>query len=90
LFVLPSVRVGFLGWAQISDLQLCNLQGLMRIATWPPPTQRKSGCGLEPRLHAMVMQKITDTIEKDLAKRNKAGKKKPAKKKIAPANAAAQ
>jgi hypothetical protein len=62
----------------------------MRIATWPPPTQRKSGCGLEPRLHAMVMQKITDTIEKDLAKRNKAGKKKPAKKKIAPANAAAQ
>jgi len=35
-----------------------------------------------PRLHAMVMRKIGDVIEKDLAKRIKAGKKKPAKKKI--------
>jgi hypothetical protein len=43
-----------------------------------------------PRLHAMVMRKIVDVIEKDLAKRIKASKKKPAKKKILPANAAAQ
>jgi pimeloyl-ACP methyl ester carboxylesterase len=43
-----------------------------------------------PRLHAMVMRKIADVIEKDLAKRIKASKKKPAKKKIPPANAAAQ
>lgn len=43
-----------------------------------------------PRLHAMVMRKIADVVEKDLAKRTKASKKKPAKKKIAPANAAAQ
>jgi hypothetical protein len=43
-----------------------------------------------PRLHAMVMRKITDVVEKDLAKKTKASKKKPAKKKIAPANAAAQ
>src|SRR6516164_9765238 len=42
-----------------------------------------------PRLHAMVMRKIADVIEKDLAKRIKASKKKPAKKKIPPANAAA-
>ncbi len=41
-----------------------------------------------PRLHAMVMRKITDVVEKDLAKRIKASKKKPAKKKIAPASAA--
>jgi hypothetical protein len=38
----------------------------------------------------MVMRKIADVIEKDLAKRIKASKKKPAKKKIPPANAAAQ
>jgi hypothetical protein len=38
----------------------------------------------------MVMRKIADVIEKDLAKRIKAGKKKPAKKKIPPANAAPQ
>src|SRR5215467_4661846 len=43
-----------------------------------------------PRLHAMVIRKIADVIEKDLAKRIKASKKKPAKKKIPPANAAAQ
>jgi hypothetical protein len=42
-----------------------------------------------PRLHAMVMRKITDVVEKDLAKRIKANKKKPAKKKIALVNAAA-
>jgi hypothetical protein len=42
-----------------------------------------------PRLHAMVMRKITDAVEKDLAKRIKANKKKPAKKKIALVNAAA-
>jgi hypothetical protein len=38
----------------------------------------------------MVMRKIADVIEKDLAQRIKASKKKPAKKKIPPANAAAQ
>jgi hypothetical protein len=43
-----------------------------------------------PRLHAMVMRKITDVVEQDLAKRVKASKKKPAKKKSAPANPAAQ
>src|ERR1700745_1353162 len=43
-----------------------------------------------PRLHARVMRKIADVVEKDLAKRIKASKKKPAKKKIPPANAAAQ
>jgi hypothetical protein len=42
-----------------------------------------------PRLHAMVMRKITNAVEKDLAKRIKANKKKPAKKKIALVNAAA-
>jgi pimeloyl-ACP methyl ester carboxylesterase len=41
-----------------------------------------------PRLHAMVMRKITDVVEQDLAKRVKASKKKPAKKKNAPASAA--
>jgi pimeloyl-ACP methyl ester carboxylesterase len=41
-----------------------------------------------PRLHAMVMRKITDVVEKDLAKKTKASKKKPAKKKNAPASAA--
>jgi hypothetical protein len=41
-----------------------------------------------PRLHAMVMRKITDVVEKDLAQRIKASKKKPAKKKNAPASAA--
>ena len=43
-----------------------------------------------PRLHAMVMRKIADVVEKDLAKRIKASKKKPAKKKSSPANAAAR
>ena len=43
-----------------------------------------------PRLHAMVMRKIADVVEQDLAKRIKASKKKPAKKKSSPANAAAQ
>jgi hypothetical protein len=43
-----------------------------------------------PRLHAMVMRKIADVVEKDLAKRIKASKKKPAKKKSSAANAAAQ
>jgi hypothetical protein len=41
-----------------------------------------------PRLHAMVMRKIADVVEQDLAKRVKASKKKPAKKKNAPASAA--
>ena len=41
-----------------------------------------------PRLHAMVMRKITDVVEKDLAKKTKGSKKKPAKKKNAPASAA--
>jgi hypothetical protein len=41
-----------------------------------------------PRLHAMVMRKITGVVEQDLAKRVKASKKKPAKKKNAPASAA--
>jgi hypothetical protein len=41
-----------------------------------------------PRLHAMVMRKIADVVEQDLAKRIKASKKKPAKKKNAPASAA--
>ena len=41
-----------------------------------------------PRLHAMVMRKITDVVEQDLAKRIKASKKKPTKKKNAPASAA--
>jgi pimeloyl-ACP methyl ester carboxylesterase len=41
-----------------------------------------------PRLHAMVMRKITDVVEQDLSKRVKASKKKPAKKKNAPASAA--
>ena len=41
-----------------------------------------------PRLHAMVMRKIADVVEQDLAKRIKASKKKPAKKKNAPAGAA--
>jgi pimeloyl-ACP methyl ester carboxylesterase len=43
-----------------------------------------------PRLHAMVMRKIADVVEQDLAKRIKASKKKPTKKKSPPANAAAQ
>lgn len=43
-----------------------------------------------PRLHAMVMRKIADVVEQDLAKRVKASKKKPAKKKSSPASAAAQ
>lgn len=43
-----------------------------------------------PRLHAMVARKIADVVERDLAKRIKAGKKKPAKKKSAPDNPAAQ
>jgi hypothetical protein len=43
-----------------------------------------------PRLHAMVMRKIAVVVEQDLAKRIKASKKKPAKKKSAPANPAAQ
>jgi hypothetical protein len=41
-----------------------------------------------PRLHAMVMRKIAGVVEQDLAKRVKASKKKPAKKKNAPASAA--
>jgi hypothetical protein len=41
-----------------------------------------------PRLHAMVMRKIADVVEQDLAKRVKASKKKPAKKKNAPTSAA--
>jgi hypothetical protein len=41
-----------------------------------------------PRLHAMVMRKIADVVEQDLAKRVKASKKKPANKKNAPASAA--
>jgi hypothetical protein len=41
-----------------------------------------------PRLHAMVMRKITDVVEQDLAKRT--SKKKPAKKKSPPASPAAQ
>jgi hypothetical protein len=41
-----------------------------------------------PRLHAMVMRKIADVVEQDLAKRVKASKKKPVKKKNAPASAA--
>jgi pimeloyl-ACP methyl ester carboxylesterase len=41
-----------------------------------------------PRLHAMVMRKIAGVVEQDLAKRVKARKKKPAKKKNAPASAA--
>jgi hypothetical protein len=40
-----------------------------------------------PRLHAMVMRKIAGVVEQDLAKRMKASKKKPAKKKNAPASA---
>jgi len=40
-----------------------------------------------PRLHAMVMRKIAGVVEQDLAKRIKASKKKPAKKKNAPASA---
>ena len=41
-----------------------------------------------PRLHAMVMRKIAGVVEQDLAKRVKASKKKPAKKKNAPTSAA--
>jgi hypothetical protein len=41
-----------------------------------------------PRLHAMVMRKIAGVVEQDLAKRVKASKKKPAKKKNASASAA--
>ena len=43
-----------------------------------------------PRLHAMVMQKIADVVEEDLANRLKASKRKTAKKKKAPATPAAQ
>jgi hypothetical protein len=39
-----------------------------------------------PRLHGMVMRKIAGVVEQDLAKRIKASKKKPAKKKNAPAS----
>ena len=43
-----------------------------------------------PRLHAMVMRKITTVVEKDLAERTKGSKKKAPKKKTAAANPAAQ
>jgi hypothetical protein len=43
-----------------------------------------------PRLHAMVMRKIADVVEEDLAKTVKASKKKLAKKKRTPAIPAAQ
>jgi hypothetical protein len=43
-----------------------------------------------PRLHAMVMRKITTVVEKDLAARTKGSKKKAPKKKTAAANPAAQ
>jgi hypothetical protein len=43
-----------------------------------------------PRLHAMVMRKIAVVVEQDLAKRTKASRKKPAKKKSAPAKPAVQ
>ena len=42
-----------------------------------------------PRLHAMVMRKIADVVEQDLAKRVKS-KKKPVKKKSPPASPGAQ
>jgi hypothetical protein len=43
-----------------------------------------------PRLHAMVMQKITNVVEKDLANRIGATKKKAPRKKSATVNPAAQ
>ena len=43
-----------------------------------------------PRLHAMVMRKITNIVEQDLAARTKASKKKPMKKKSPPAQPVAQ
>jgi hypothetical protein len=77
----PKITAGLCSSRQDQSTLRTDLRALEPQDSDPATAdKRKSGCGLEPRLNAMVMRKITDAVEKDLAKRIKAGKRKPAKK----------